>query len=502
MCKDAEKKASSEKKRKYQKPFGQLSNRPLFSFLPLPISTKFKYLLGCFYRSHDVRVSRVSCRANVHLEVPRATIDKYQIKSVCVYVCVCVFVSKRFQIMSDKFEVVVVSVEQTCSTWSAAAASSESTVNEVYLVFDGEQASRLRHADYRLCGKLIGMQQATTTTATATAAQCDTSNTSALDKRSTCSSLPMQLSFEQLAVLIKIASSSSSCELALVRSNHNNTEQMHMAKSAAAATEAVELKRIYDERVSLVADEESAHVRRQRLEQMSSMRAKIVAGKRRKLTAQLAATKPEDEQRTALLREQLANVEANFDKELEGASHTSSATTAAAAASTETRVMEIYTQTPASYRRTCFPLDTLSASEFMASRSRLANTCKCRAFAYLWSRGYYLTCGAKFGGDYLVYAGDPARVHSQFVLVCVESAAHFAQLSLRQMVTFARMATSVKKTFVVAHCSPLSALSGLGREREDSSSCLPPAGAASRLSVVLDDGLTELTLVSINWSHM
>ena len=33
----------------------------------------------------------------------------------------------------------------------------------------------------------------------------------------------------------------------------------------------------------------------------------------------------------------------------------------------------------------------------------------------LWERGYTLTSGLKYGADYLVYKGDPALVHSQYL---------------------------------------------------------------------------------------
>ena len=35
----------------------------------------------------------------------------------------------------------------------------------------------------------------------------------------------------------------------------------------------------------------------------------------------------------------------------------------------------------------------------------------------LWKQGYYLTSAAKFGGDFLVYPGDPHRYHSHFVAI-------------------------------------------------------------------------------------
>jgi tRNA-splicing endonuclease subunit Sen34 len=37
-------------------------------------------------------------------------------------------------------------------------------------------------------------------------------------------------------------------------------------------------------------------------------------------------------------------------------------------------------------------------------------------FADLHSRGYFLTSGSKFGGDFLAYPGDPNLYHAQFVV--------------------------------------------------------------------------------------
>ena len=35
-------------------------------------------------------------------------------------------------------------------------------------------------------------------------------------------------------------------------------------------------------------------------------------------------------------------------------------------------------------------------------------------------RGYFLTPGIKFGGQFLVYPGDPYRYHSHFVAIIVD----------------------------------------------------------------------------------
>ena len=42
-----------------------------------------------------------------------------------------------------------------------------------------------------------------------------------------------------------------------------------------------------------------------------------------------------------------------------------------------------------------------------------------RVFLDLHTRGYTMTSGAKFGGDFLAYPGDPLLYHAQFTVRCV-----------------------------------------------------------------------------------
>ena len=119
---------------------------------------------------------------------------------------------------------------------------------------------------------------------------------------------------------------------------------------------------------------------------------------------------------------------------------------------------------------------------------------KYATFKHFWSLGYFLTNGVKFGGDFLAYPGDPTRFHSFYVVRCLagdeESTPNdtapdittpddstFAKstpvkststhLTPADLVTMARLGTSVKKTLVLAAFD--------------------------------DDG--ELTLTSLEWSH-
>ncbi|KAK1785307.1 hypothetical protein P4O66_018704 [Electrophorus voltai] len=72
-----------------------------------------------------------------------------------------------------------------------------------------------------------------------------------------------------------------------------------------------------------------------------------------------------------------------------------------------------------------------------------------RVYKDLRRKGFYLTAAGKFGGDYLVYPGDPLRFHAHFIALCMpmdESS------PLSDILTIARLGSNVKKTVLL--CSP------------------------------------------------
>ncbi|XP_077170961.1 tRNA-splicing endonuclease subunit Sen34 isoform X2 [Paroedura picta] len=69
-----------------------------------------------------------------------------------------------------------------------------------------------------------------------------------------------------------------------------------------------------------------------------------------------------------------------------------------------------------------------------------------QVFQNLWERGYYITSGSKFGGDFLVYPGDPMRFHAHFIALCVP---RDTPLSLCDIISVGRLGTSVKKTVLL-----------------------------------------------------
>ncbi|XP_072463585.1 tRNA-splicing endonuclease subunit Sen34 isoform X4 [Notamacropus eugenii] len=78
-----------------------------------------------------------------------------------------------------------------------------------------------------------------------------------------------------------------------------------------------------------------------------------------------------------------------------------------------------------------------------------AHELRYRVYKDLWERGYFLTSGGKFGGDFLVYPGDPLRFHAHFVAQCC---APGDALPLSDLVSAGRLGTNVRKTLLL--CSP------------------------------------------------
>ncbi|KAF2083503.1 SEN34 subunit of tRNA-splicing endonuclease [Saccharata proteae CBS 121410] len=67
-------------------------------------------------------------------------------------------------------------------------------------------------------------------------------------------------------------------------------------------------------------------------------------------------------------------------------------------------------------------------------------------FAYLHSKGYFMSPGLRFGCQYCVYPGDPLRFHSHFLAVGMGWDDEF---DLMQVVGGGRLGTGVKKGFLI-----------------------------------------------------
>lgn len=78
---------------------------------------------------------------------------------------------------------------------------------------------------------------------------------------------------------------------------------------------------------------------------------------------------------------------------------------------------------------------------------KLTTKLKCTVYRDLWEKGYYITQGDKFGGDFLVYLGDPVCHHAIFIVRCVKPE---QRMMPTEIVAFGRLGTSVKKRAVLA----------------------------------------------------
>ena len=80
-------------------------------------------------------------------------------------------------------------------------------------------------------------------------------------------------------------------------------------------------------------------------------------------------------------------------------------------------------------------------------------------FAYLHSKGYFMTPGLRFGCHYTVYPGDPLRFHSHFLATGADWDEEF---DLLDIVGGGRLGTGVKKAYLIggADTSPKESESG------------------------------------------
>ncbi|KAL0118432.1 hypothetical protein PUN28_009235 [Cardiocondyla obscurior] len=72
---------------------------------------------------------------------------------------------------------------------------------------------------------------------------------------------------------------------------------------------------------------------------------------------------------------------------------------------------------------------------------------KYKVYKDLWEKQYYITSGEKFGGDFLVYPGDPIMFHSQYIVHCKRKD---EEISIMEIITQCRLSCHVRKTLVFA----------------------------------------------------
>lgn len=76
------------------------------------------------------------------------------------------------------------------------------------------------------------------------------------------------------------------------------------------------------------------------------------------------------------------------------------------------------------------------------------NVKKYKIFEDLWMKGFFITTGNSFGGDFLVYPGDPNFYHASQIIRVVDKD---EELDLKILISSARLSVSVKKKCMFAY---------------------------------------------------
>ncbi|PSS22652.1 hypothetical protein PHLCEN_2v3018 [Hermanssonia centrifuga] len=92
-------------------------------------------------------------------------------------------------------------------------------------------------------------------------------------------------------------------------------------------------------------------------------------------------------------------------------------------------------------------IEDAKAAGIWSYPTNLFERAKCGVFQDLWESGHFMGGGIKFGGDFLVYPGDPLRYHSHFVASVIESP--IATLKPMEIVAHGRLGTATKKAHLL-----------------------------------------------------
>ncbi|KAJ3823766.1 hypothetical protein EV361DRAFT_970878 [Lentinula raphanica] len=95
-----------------------------------------------------------------------------------------------------------------------------------------------------------------------------------------------------------------------------------------------------------------------------------------------------------------------------------------------------------------FPtIEAAQAADIWDFPSNIKDRARYGVFKDLWEQGYFLGGGIRFGGDYLVYPGDPLRYHSHFCATVIESPTY--AIHPMEIVAHGRLGTATKKTHLL-----------------------------------------------------
>ena len=197
------------------------------------------------------------------------------------------------------------------------------------------------------------------------------------------------------------------------------------------------LKQIFEEYRNALYIEQEECLRSERKKQVTRMMDKIIDGKKRKIlgieTRKKKARKPLD----LKVQEALDNIEINRQDLLE---------------EEMAKLPKLDKSDALVQTHTVYPWSAKDDIEVMDWKypSNYEEKLRYKTFKDLWEKGYYVTSGSKFGGDFLIYPGDPIMFHSQFIIQCKD---RNEEIPITELSADCRIACHVRKTRVYAFFS-------------------------------------------------
>ncbi|KAK2582749.1 hypothetical protein KPH14_005016 [Odynerus spinipes] len=197
------------------------------------------------------------------------------------------------------------------------------------------------------------------------------------------------------------------------------------------------LKETFEKYRNTLFIEQEKCLRKEKEKQVTTMMDKIVEGKRRKMlgleTSKKKMRKPLDKE----AEEALKNIEVNttdlFNEQM-------------------SKLPKLEKSDALVQTHTAYPWSR--KDDFEIINWKYPNTqqeqFRYKTFRNLWERGYYITSGEKFGGDFLAYPGDPIMFHSQFIVQCKNKK---EEIPITELIGCCRVGSHVRKTLVFATLS-------------------------------------------------
>jgi tRNA-intron lyase len=281
------------------------------------------------------------------------------------------------------------------------------------LIFNPDHISLLRHSNTRVCGHLIGSLA---------------NNSYQINEFGS----PLLLTYEEIKLLDCLKFFKIKCfnKYEFIHDDDNDGEKI--------------IESIREEYKNYLEDyykKQNLSYREKRASELSSLKEKIISGKRKSILDKINTLELKQDnnemkdfkEKMSELKNELEKLnDDNFMNQINDLNRNDINT-------------EIFLLTPNFLKK---QYNIIDFRQYLTTTSNLDY--KFIIYKYIWSLGYYLTSNAnKFGGDYLIYNGDPCQYHSKFILLCLNEA-EFKEIKLRELIHYGRIATNVKKLYLIA----------------------------------------------------